>query len=98
MTAEQVALSNHSTIDTSAFLADDFDLSAGHITFNVGTFSATDSAILALGRWPRDGGAVTIQGLQGSGTFAHAVSSRTPRSPPQVAALRVEVGANPPPG
>src|SRR5262249_46388499 len=47
--------------------------SPGHITFNVGTFSATDSAILARGDGV-GGGAVTIQGLQGSETFVHAVS------------------------
>jgi filamentous hemagglutinin family protein len=76
LTAEQITLSNHSTIDTSVvgsvfpgiFLP-------GHITFNVGTFSATDSSILAIGgTFAGGGGAVTIQGLQGSDTFAHAVS------------------------
>ena len=47
VTAKQVALSNHSTIDASVR---NFNVtpSAGHITFNVGTFSAKDSAILAL--------------------------------------------------
>ena len=77
VTAEQVALSNHSTIDTTASY-NGFPLAvAGHIAFNVGTFSAKDSAILAPLRQlsdPSPGGAVTIQGLQGSGTFAHAVS------------------------
>lgn len=74
VTAEQVTLSNHSTIDTTATSSAFFDPgSPGHITFNVGTFSATDSAILAKGN-DVDGGAVTIQGLQGSGTFAHSVS------------------------
>lgn len=72
VTAEQVALSNHSTIDASIT---GFDIqSPGHITFNVGTFSATDSAILAPGGRDTPGGAVTIQGLQGSGSFARSVS------------------------
>jgi hypothetical protein len=77
VTAKQVALSNHSTIDASVR---NFNVtpSAGHITFNVGTFSAKDSAILAplniINGDNFPGGVVTIQGLQGSGTFAHAVS------------------------
>lgn len=51
----------------------------GHIRFNVGTFSATDSAILSTGDFiTAGGGAVTIQGLQGSGTFAHSVSLTKP--------------------
>ncbi len=78
VTAEQVALSNQSTIDTSV-AGDGFPAHRpqlpGHITFNVGTFSATDSAILSTGGFSTaGGGAVTIQGLQGSGTFAHSVS------------------------
>jgi hypothetical protein len=48
VTAGQVTLSNHSTIDTTA-------PSSGPITFNVGTFSATDSAILA-----KEGGQVGV--------------------------------------
>lgn len=70
VTAQQVALSNHSTIDTS--LVAPFLGSSGNITFNVDTFSAADSTILARGGSP--GGAVTIQGLQGAGASAHAVS------------------------
>jgi hypothetical protein len=72
--AEQVILSNHSTIDTSATTSSFFDPGLpGHITFNVGTFSATDSTILANGS-DVGGGTVTMQGLQGPGTFAHALS------------------------
>ena len=72
VTAEQVALSNHSTIATSN--ADFFgSASPGPITLNVGTFSATDSTILAKGA-SGNGGAVTIQGLQGSGSFAHSIA------------------------
>jgi len=69
VTADQVALSNHSTIDTSG-------LRPGNITFNVSTFSATDSTISANNNIfpPGPSGAVTIQGLQGAGTSAHAVS------------------------
>ena len=72
VTADQVALSNHSTIDTSG-------LRPGNITFNVSTFSATDSTISANGGFidvnlPGPSGAVTIQGLQGSGSSAQAVS------------------------
>src|SRR5215472_486283 len=53
VTADQVALSNHSTIDTStpgidlSHPGNGFTGSPGNITFNVKTFSATDSRILA---------------------------------------------------
>ena len=62
VTAEQVALSNHSTIDASVSGRPENGFNTpGHITFNVGTFSATDSAILALGDvFAESGGAVTI--------------------------------------
>jgi hypothetical protein len=71
VTAKHVALSNHSTIDTSAHDSE-LQTSAGNITFNVGTFSATDSTIAATSYGLA--GAVTIQGLQGSGTSAHAMA------------------------
>jgi len=79
VTAEHVTLSNHSTVDVEvgpALGGRNSGITAPRITFNVGTFSATDSAILApsveneLG----GGGAVTIQGLHGAGTFARSVS------------------------
>jgi hypothetical protein len=72
VTADQIVLSNGSRIDTSTH---EFS-PAGNITFNANTFSATDSVIQASAP-PFDfaaGGAITIQGLQGSGTNAHAVS------------------------
>jgi filamentous hemagglutinin family protein len=75
VTAKQVTLSNHSTIDTTATSSAYFNPGTpGHITFNVGTFSATDSTILAEGSDALGGGAVTIQGIQGLESFAHAVS------------------------
>jgi hypothetical protein len=74
VTAEQITLS-HSTVDArSDGIIGLGRPSAGRITFNVGTFSVTDSAILAFGGYSADGGPVTIQGLNGSGTFAHSVS------------------------
>jgi hypothetical protein len=76
VTAEQVSLSNHSTIDASVVHQAPNE-SPAEITFNVGTFSATDSAILAKEQGfgiPSSAGAVTIQGLQGSGTFAKVIS------------------------
>ena len=72
VTAKQVTLSNHSTIDTAPSIPD-LGARTGNITFNVSTFSAMDSTILASGG-DFSGGAVTIQGLQGSGASAHAVS------------------------
>jgi filamentous hemagglutinin family protein len=74
VTAEQVNLSNHSTID-ARLGAPGPPGSAGDISFNVGTFSATDSAILAEGSASdSQGGSVVIQGLQGPDTFARSVS------------------------
>jgi hypothetical protein len=74
VTAEQVTLSNHSTVDVSGFGgAGLFRPLPGRITFNVGTFSATDSALRAEGGESTAGGAVTIQGLNGAGTFARSV-------------------------
>jgi len=69
VTADQVTLSNGSLVDTGAV----FPAPAGHITFNAGTFSASDS-IIASRSVDTAGGAITIQGLQGSGTNPHAVS------------------------
>ena len=77
VTADQVALSNHSTIDTSTPRGPptSFTGSPGNITFNVNTFSSTDSTISArVTDNTVPSGAVTIQGLQGAGTSAHAVS------------------------
>jgi filamentous hemagglutinin family protein len=80
VTAERVAISNHSTVTTSTenFISPDINIydfspSPGPITFNANTFSATDSTILARAL---NGNvqAVTIQGLQGSGSFAHEIS------------------------
>jgi filamentous hemagglutinin family protein len=71
VTADQIVLLN-SRIDTSTH---EFS-PAGNITFNANTFSSTDSVIQASAP-PFDvaaGGAITIQGLQGLGTNAHAVS------------------------
>ena len=68
VTADQIALSNGSGISTSAP-----NTSAGNITFNADTLSAIDSGFSASSS-SGSGGAVTIQGLQGSGTSAHAVS------------------------
>lgn len=73
VTAKHVALTNQSSLDTSTS-AISFDSPAGDITFNVDTFSATDSAIRAFVLAGASGGAVTIQGLQGSGDSAHSVS------------------------
>ena len=75
ITAEQVVL-NHSTVDTSIVNLCCLDQTKpGHITFNIGTLSATDSTISTAGGETSDGGgAMTIQGLQGKGTFAHSVS------------------------
>ena len=72
VTAGQVVLSNHSTIDTSTFVP---PAPPGTITFNVNSFSATDSAIVGEVHNPQPygPGAVTIQGLQGSGSSAQAV-------------------------
>jgi filamentous hemagglutinin family protein len=75
VTAQHVTLSNHSTIDTSSRA--DFASAAGNITFNVNTFSATDSSIAAnvnTGDNSAPSGTVTIQGLQGAGATARAVS------------------------
>lgn len=72
VTAKHVALSNHSSVDTSTNSISGNP--AGDITFNVGTFSATDSAISATVQDGGQGGAVTIQGLQGEGASAHSVS------------------------
>lgn len=83
VTAEQVTLSNHSTIDTSGASSTGGSGSAGNIRFNANTFSATDSTIEASvslytvccnGSYPGNGGSLTIQGLHGSGTSAQAVS------------------------
>jgi filamentous hemagglutinin family protein len=79
VTADQVALSNHSTISTSTPLAGTGPRlfgSPGNITFSVNTFSATDSTISAsvMDSTAQPSGAVTIQGLQGSGSSAQAVS------------------------
>jgi filamentous hemagglutinin family protein len=74
VTAEQVALSNHSRIDTG--VEENFGGSAGPITFNVDAFSAIDSTISAQGGFFPGGtsGAVTIQGIQGPGASAYSVS------------------------
>jgi len=70
--ADQVALSNHSTIDTSTQIG---SLGTpGNITFNVNTFSATDSTISTTTGGALSSGAVTIQGLEGSGASAQSVS------------------------
>src|SRR5215469_7768161 len=72
VTADQVALSNHSTIDTSTQIG---SLGTpGNITFNVNTFSATDSTISTTTGGALSSGAVTIQGLEGSGASAQSVS------------------------
>jgi filamentous hemagglutinin family protein len=75
ITAERVVL-NNSTVDTSIVnLCCLLQTKPGHITFNTGTLSATDSVITAAGGTLSDGGgAVTIQGVQGSGTVAQSVS------------------------
>jgi filamentous hemagglutinin family protein len=73
--AEEVDLSNGSGADTSA--DDAFGLSPGKITFNANTFSASNSSLGSsyFGETVnRPIGVITIQGLQGSGTNAHAVS------------------------
>jgi filamentous hemagglutinin family protein len=70
VTADQVALSNGSSIDASTL----GNFAAGNITFNTNTFSATDSSIDVSLSDSGVSGAITIQGLQGSGTYAHAVS------------------------
>lgn len=72
VTAKHVALSNYSVIVTNTLNSLATRTSAGNITFNVGTFSATDSTIAATSN--AVGGAVTIQGLRGSGTSAHAIA------------------------
>ncbi|MDE3041970.1 MAG: filamentous hemagglutinin N-terminal domain-containing protein, partial [Nitrospirota bacterium] len=76
VTAKQVALSNGSTVTTSTPTGPNhFTGSPGNITFNVNTFSATNSTISAsVFDSSAPSGAVTIQGLQGSGTSAHSVS------------------------
>jgi len=77
VTAEQVTLSNQSSISTRTSGGSDFPFqlgAAGDITFNAETFSATDSAIAAnVGFYAGIGGAVTIQGLK-PGTNAQKVS------------------------
>jgi filamentous hemagglutinin family protein len=72
VTADRIAISNGSRIDTRFGGLGH----AGNITFNANTFSATDSSISANVTFNDvgTGGAITIQGLQGSGTYAHAVS------------------------
>ena len=73
VTAEKIVLSNHSRIDTHILSVQGG--SAGNITFNIGTFSATDSAIEAGADGNGVGaGSVTIQGGHGSRTSAHSVS------------------------
>lgn len=76
VTAKQVALSNGSTVTTSTPTGPNhFTGSPGNITFNVITFSATNSTISAsVFNSSAPSGAVTIQGLQGSGASAHSVS------------------------
>lgn len=68
VTAEQVTLSNQSSISTRTSGGSDFPLQlgvAGDITFNAENFSATDSAIAAnVGINAGSGGAVTIQGFK----------------------------------
>jgi len=73
VTADQIALSNGSQIDTFAHNG-----AGRNITLNANTLSATDTVIIAGISFPEapPGGDVTIQGLQGSGTNAHAVSLR----------------------
>ena len=72
VTADRIALSNGSIIFSFA----DFIGSAGNISFNANNFSATDTVVsagfAAPGTLPA--GDITIQGLQGSGTSAHAVA------------------------
>ena len=60
MTANDIALSNGSRIF------------AGDVTFNANILSATNSSFSASAEL--QAGAITIQGLQGSGTYAHVVS------------------------
>ena len=83
VTAEQVTLSNHSTLVTSGATDTSGSGSSGNVTFNANTFSATDSTIetsVALyticcnGNYFGNGGSLTIEGFQGSGTSAHAIS------------------------
>jgi len=69
ITVEHINISNNSRISTSNV---GFG-SAGDITFNADTFSATDSAITAAGGFlSSESGSVTIQGLHGSGSSAHS--------------------------
>ena len=83
VTAEQVTLSNHSTFVTSGATDNSGSGSSGNVTFNANTFSATDSTIetsvslytvCCNGNYFGNGGSLTIQGLQGSGTSAKTVS------------------------
>ena len=78
VTANQVILSNSSVDTGTRRLADQGPSgSTGNITFNVETFSATDSSILTTATVDSLGGstgAVTIQGLKGAGTSADSVS------------------------
>jgi hypothetical protein len=71
VTAHQITLSNGSRI----FTGSPGGTSGGNITFNANRFSATELVILTGSPFADgNGGAVTIQGLQGSGTNTHAVS------------------------
>ena len=71
VTAKQVALSNQSSVNVGSGTGP-----GGNAIFNVGTFTATNSWISAGVGHSGDGpgGAVTIQGLQGSGDSAHSIS------------------------
>jgi filamentous hemagglutinin family protein len=71
VTAQRIALSNHSAMNISTSSP---QASPGHIKLNVGTLLATDSAILATGVSAAGGGAVIIQGLEGTSTFASSIS------------------------
>jgi filamentous hemagglutinin family protein len=71
VSANQITLSNGSRI----FTGSPGGTSGGNITFNANRFSATELVILTGSPFADgNGGAVTIQGLQGSGTNTHAVS------------------------
>jgi hypothetical protein len=76
VTANKVMLANDSTLDTTTITDLGFIDGAlpGQIIVNAGIFSATDSAILAPGGFATAGGSVTIQGLQGSESYARSVS------------------------
>ena len=67
----------HAILDNSGIAASTQGVhSAGNITINVGTFSATDSSVAATAgsEGTGKGGAITIQGLGGPDTHAQAVS------------------------